>query len=88
MVLDNALDLTCYLHKGRNRLELTVKSSLRNMLGPHHYGPDREPFAVSPFTFTLAGTWENGTSPLYESEYSIVPFGIDRVLLELDESKV
>lgn len=88
MVLNNALDLTCYLHKGRNRLELTVKSSLRNMLGPHHYGPDREPFAVSPFTFTLAGTWENGTSPLYESEYSIVPFGIDRVLLELDESKV
>ena len=64
----------------KNIIELTLTSSMRNFLGPHHVSENPE--CTSPDCFTMRGTWENGESPLCRKEYVIVPFGVKSVLLE------
>ena len=39
--------------------------------------------AVSPFNFTLLGTWQDGNSPYFTPDYQIVPFGLNAVTLEI-----
>ncbi len=81
-VLDNVVELT--LEKGQpNTIELTVTSSLRNLFGPHHMGC--EPGGVSPTCFTMRGSWENGTSPLYHEDYHTVPFGLTGVAIRYEK---
>lgn len=82
-VLNERMEITPFLVRGRNTLELTLKSSLRNTFGPHHFKPDPEPMAVSPFNFTLLGTWQDGNSPYFTPDYQIVPFGLNAVTLEI-----
>ena len=44
------LDLTEYLTKGENEVELTFVNNLRNLLGPHHH-QGGELYAVAPSSF-------------------------------------
>ena len=44
------LDISEYLVKGENKIELTLVNNLRNLLGPHHL-EDGECFAVGPAQF-------------------------------------
>ncbi len=79
MVLDDRRDITALLVPGNNKIEITLRSGLRNFFGPHHFAPDPEPHGVSPFNFTLRGSWNGGISPSYTPLYHSVPFGLDRI---------
>ena len=72
----NKVDVSNFLKKGENDIEILLVSSCRNLLGPHHYGPEEEPSGVSPQTWILGGTWKNGKSTLERDNYSFVRFGL------------
>ncbi len=72
-------DVTSYLRKGNNSVRIVLKSSLRNLFGPHHFKPIAEPFGVSPTTFTMRGSWGDGDAPEYTPVYNSVPFGVDKI---------
>ncbi|MBQ4268647.1 MAG: hypothetical protein IJB97_03240, partial [Clostridia bacterium] len=76
-LLSDKINVTDFLRKGNNRIVLRIKSSLRNLFGPHHCGVIAEPMGVSPATFTMRGEWENGLSKYYTHQYNSVPFGVD-----------
>ena len=79
LVLDVQRDITDLLVCGENRIEIRLRSSLRNLFGPLHYAPVAEPMGVSPFNFNMRGSWGEGTSPAYTHAYQSVPFGVSRV---------
>ncbi len=81
-VTDTKKDIAALLTQEQNIVVIKVKSSLRNLFGPHHFKPDAEPMSVSPNTFTLRGTWKDGVSPRYTEVYQSVPFGVDTILLK------
>lgn len=62
-----ALDVTPYLQKGTNRVELRVVGNMQNLLGPHHRaydgyaGPDR---------------WQKIDPDRKASQYYLTPFGL------------
>jgi hypothetical protein len=65
------------LVRGRNRLVITLTTSLRNMLGPHHH-QEGELFWVSPQSFACNRGWfgrGTGHSCVVDS-YSVVDFGL------------
>jgi hypothetical protein len=79
ITMDIKKDITSYLQKGNNSIRIVLKSSLRNLFGPHHYKHVAEPFGVSPTTFTMRGSWGDGESPDYTPVYNSVPFGVDKI---------
>ena len=79
MTMDTRKEITEYLKIGKNNIEIVLKSSLRNLFGPHHFKPIAEPMGVSPICFTMRGTWGNGESDIYTHTYNSVPFGVDTV---------
>ena len=72
----NIVDVSEYLRIGENEIIITLYSSNRNLLGPHHVINEEEPFAVRPATFEAFGTWNKGKSSLYRDNYSFVKFGL------------
>ncbi len=66
-----------------NGIELTLTSSMRNLLGPHHLKQETD--CVSQDCFTMRGTWKNGESPQYQEEYRTVRFGVEHVWLKYEE---
>ncbi len=79
MTMDIRKDITQYLKVGKNTIAIILKSSLRNLFGPHHFKPVPEPMGVSPGCFTMRGTWGEGDSPNYTHTYHSVPFGVDKI---------
>lgn len=71
MMFASELDLTGYLKKGENEIELTLTVGNRNLLGPFH-ATEEEPLGVSPQTFERFGTWKNGKSKLLRESYAFV----------------
>ena len=71
----DTVDLSGHLKKGLNKLVLTLYSSNRNLLGPHHC-KTAEPTSVSPGTFSFEGAWNGGKCDQYVYDYSFVKFGI------------
>ena len=72
----NLIDVSEYLKVGDNEIIITLYSSNRNLLGPHHVINEEEPFAVRPATFEAFGTWNKGKSTVYRDNYSFVRFGL------------
>ena len=82
-VTDTKGDITDILKAGENKLEIVLRSSLRNLFGPHHYQCEGDPFFVAPNLFTMRGEWKNGEDAQnYTPEYKTVPFGVDKILLK------
>lgn len=79
LVLDGKKEITTLLQKGENDIRITLKSSLRNLLGPHHNKFYKEQQPIGPDIFTLYKTWKDGVSETYEKAYSLVPFGVDSI---------
>ncbi|MCP4314435.1 MAG: hypothetical protein GY790_24535 [Bacteroidetes bacterium] len=82
------VDITEALQEGDNNLRITLVSSLRNLLGPHHHR-DGELIRVGPASFTGKPTWTGGgpgdeewydvrlsREPLiWRDDYHCIPFG-------------
>ena len=79
ITMDIRKNITKYLQVGKNKIQIVVKSSLRNLFGPHHFSYEAEPLGVSPICFTMRSTWVEGPSPLYTPVYNSVPFGVDEI---------
>lgn len=65
------------LARGRNRIGVTLTTSLRNMLGPHHH-PDGELLFVTPGSFACEKGW-SGRLPgrhCVPNDYNVVDFGL------------
>ncbi|MBQ8291835.1 MAG: hypothetical protein IJX88_04955 [Clostridia bacterium] len=75
-------NITQYLQRGKNTLRIVLRSSLRNLIGPHHYAPNPEPTSVGPNTFTMRGQWGEGEPASYTHKYQCVRFGADRVVMK------
>ena len=71
MLFDNELDLSDYLNKGENEIEITLTVGDRNLLGPFHT-EEQEPLGVGPNTFERFGTWKNGKSKHVKDYYAFV----------------
>ena len=63
---------------GNACIRIILKSSLRNMYGPHHYETDREA-GVGPFMFTFFKQWQDGVPDKFTTEYKVVPFGLNKI---------
>ncbi len=84
LALDTKGDITQLLSKGENRVKIVLRSSLRNLFGPHHFAPDPEPMGASPYHFHMRGSWGEGISSDYTHSYSSVPFGIKSIWLKIE----
>ena len=73
---DRTVDLKDYLKKGENVICVTLYSSNRNLLGPHHLLYAEEPLSVGPYSFENIGTWKDGVSSQERNSYSFVKFGL------------
>jgi hypothetical protein len=62
------LDVTAALREGENNISIDLVTSLRNMLGPHHYTGDTNSNIVSPRFFTDEKNWSDS--------YSFIPYGM------------
>ena len=72
-----ALDLSPYIKDGNNDIEITLISSLRNLLGPHHLA-EGECYAVTPASFFKENTiWGHRDKEAWNDNYCFVNFGIE-----------
>lgn len=62
------LDISKYLRKGRNKIDVQVIGSLKNLLGPHHGSPT--PGYVSPASFRKVKGYPTGKN------YSTLNYGL------------
>ena len=81
MVLETKADITDALIKGENEITIVLRSSLRNLYGPHHLKGIEEPMGVCPTMFTMRGDWGNGISQYYTHDYHFVDFGINKIIM-------
>lgn len=80
--LDNKGDITDMLDSGENEIAVTLKSSMRNIFGPHHYKPVPEPMGVSPDNFEFRGHWFGGRTPeRFTEKYNFVSFGVSDIFI-------
>lgn len=85
IVLSDTVNITKYLNLGNNEIMIIVKSSLRNVLGPHHYKNNL--FATCPDHFTMRGQWHENLPKDYTANYVFEKFCINsiNVITVIDE---
>ncbi|MBQ8802456.1 MAG: hypothetical protein IJZ53_02315 [Tyzzerella sp.] len=71
---EDAPDISNYVKKGDNVAQITVYSGNRNLLGPHHYGPDPEPDLAAPQMFDFVLRYKDGECDRESKQYSFVKF--------------
>lgn len=69
-------DLKDYIKIGKNKVQITLWTGNRNLLGPFHYAECEKPEFVGPDLFELFGSWEKGESALQRKNYAFVRFGL------------
>ena len=74
LALDSKGDITDILEDGENKITVTLRSSMRNVFGPHHYKPVPEPMGVGPDNFEFRGGWHGGRIPDRYPPPSIIQF--------------
>ena len=72
----NKVQLKNHLKLGENKIQVTVWTDNRNLLGPFHYAPFEKPEFIGPDEFELFGTWKDGESNLQRKNYALVRFGL------------
>ena len=75
IIMADKTDITDLLTVGDNVIEISVKVSLRNLLGPLHYDQN----GIFPSCFTFRTQWQNGVPKDYKEKYVLSPIGIDSV---------
>ncbi|MBQ8343485.1 MAG: hypothetical protein IJY21_05190 [Clostridia bacterium] len=71
MMFGNKLDISKYLEKGENEIELMLTIGNRNLMGPFH-ALEEEPLYVGPHTWERMKSWKNGKSDLVADGYALV----------------
>ncbi len=81
VVTDTEVVLNKGVRVGENKIEIVLKSSMRNMFGPHHFLGMTEMTGVAPGLFTMRCSWNEGKSRFFNPEYQLVNFGIEKILI-------
>ena len=79
LIMDEKADITQLLSVGENRVEISVKVSLRNLFGPLHCDSN----GVFPCLFTFRGKWGDGTPVDYREDYVLASVGINAIKMRL-----
>ncbi len=66
------LDISEFVRVGKNKMEVELTNSNRNLLGPHH-NPEGELYAIGP------GSFSGDSSANWTDEYSFVQFGLSSI---------
>lgn len=76
LMFTDVINVSPYIVKGENRLELKLYSGNRNLLGPHHIiGGDMDTEVV-PSSFDFSESWSGDSSPEFTARYSFAKFGL------------
>ncbi len=78
VVMDTFVDITDLLKVDENELEITIRTSLRNLFGPHHFDCQ----FVSPQCFTMRGWWKDGKPEAYLEQYILTNVGIEKITVK------
>ena len=93
IVFGNTRKITHLLKMGKNRVVIKIKSSIRNLFGPHHYKhgdmqssqstfiAQNDRACVNPYMFTMRGSWKDGVAQDYTEQYHVLPFGVDKIVM-------
>ena len=81
VALSDEINLTG-IKAGINKVKLLVKSTMRNMYGPHHCKGMQEDWGACPYMFTFFRQWQNGQPSDFVKEYKFAPFGIEKIEIE------
>ena len=86
MIFDTEIDITRLLKKGANGIVIRLRSSLRNLLGPHHSlaGKDLEGLTNQ---FTFRGQWKDVTPLEFSPNYNFARFGVDEITIKKEITK-
>lgn len=68
------VDLSSFVKRGKNTVEIKLCSGNRNLLGPHHFY--YEPAGTGPYSFDMAGRWKDGKCEANSEDYAFVKFGL------------
>lgn len=71
MMFGKKLDVSKYLKKGENEIELVITIGNRNLMGPFH-ALEEEPLYVGPHTWERMGSWKDGKSDKVADGYALV----------------
>ena len=85
LMLSDTCDISGILKSGKNSVEIEMVSSLRNLLGPHHWAFEAEPESVGHLSFEFRGTWTDGVSEYFTKSYNLVDFGLEKIELILQK---
>ena len=76
LMFTDIINVSPYVVKGENRLEIKLYSGNRNLLGPHHLlGGDMDTEVV-PSSFDFSESWSGDSSPEFTPRYSFAKFGL------------
>lgn len=67
---------------GKNKIKICLKSTMRNMYGPHHCKGMQEDWGACPYMFAFFKHWQNGAPNDFIKEYNFAPFGIKKIEVE------
>lgn len=70
------------LQVGQNSIKILLKSTMRNMYGPHHCKGMQEDWGACPYMFTFFKQWKNGQPNDFTNAYNFAPFGIEKIEIE------
>ncbi len=89
LTLSQEKEITHLLRAGENDVKILLRSSNRNLFGPHHFDWKDDSFGVAPYHYEFFGCWKDGKyPPSYIKEYRSVPFGVKEIyILENREEK-
>ena len=71
------------LKKGENQVQILLKSTMRNMYGPHHCRGMQEDWPIARHIFTFFREWGDKKPDYFIEEYNLATFGIEKIQIEV-----
>ena len=76
VVFGDSIDVSSFVKKGENVLDIELYSGNRNLYGPHHSLNFETDNFVEPSSFDMSCGWENGQSKDFTERYAFSRFGL------------
>lgn len=76
LIFTDTIDVSNFVKKGENTLEIKLYSGNRNLLGPHHVAETDMDNEVTPFLFDFTDTWNGNGSDAFANRYALSKFGL------------
>ena len=76
LMFTDTIDVSKFVVKGENTLEVKLYSGNRNLLGPHHVAETDMDTEVTPFLFDFTDTWSGDGTDAFANRYALSKFGL------------